>query len=106
MRKRWVATIDYPLYCRLHQAVLQRFGVDIDRLPEHALNDLKKLYMEGLSMNYHDIYFHLPQLKNIPINLEAAKRIRQESEETTISSKPTKSFQTSNKASLPPKKGH
>lgn len=106
MRKRWVATIDYPLYCRLHQAVLQRFGVDIDQLPEHVLNDLKKFYMEGLSMNYHDIYFHLPQLKNTPINLEAAKRIRQDSEETTISTKPTKHFKTSNKTSLASKIGH
>jgi hypothetical protein len=104
MRKRWIATIDYPLYSRLHQAVLQRLGVDIDSLPEHALNDLKKFYMEGLSMNYHNIYFHLPQLKNIPINLEAGKRIRQESEETTISTKPTKNFKTSNKASIPSKK--
>lgn len=104
MRKSWVAIIDYPLYYHLHQAVLQQFGVDIDRLPENALNDLKKFYMESLSMNYHDIYFHLPQLKNMPIDLEATKRIRQESEETTISTKPIKHFKTSNKASLPSKK--
>ena len=41
------------------------FQVNIERIPESAVSDLKKFYIDQLRMGYHDVYLHLPQLKQI-----------------------------------------
>jgi hypothetical protein len=63
MRKYWIRTINYQIYCQIHQNILQSCRVDLERIPDRAVNDLKKFYIEQLNMSYNDVYFHIPQLK-------------------------------------------
>jgi len=65
MRKYWVGKLNKDLYRQLHQLVMRYFQVDIERIPESAVSDLKKFYIERLHMSYHDVYLQLPQLKHI-----------------------------------------
>ena len=65
MRKYWMGKLNKDVYWQLHQLVMRYFQVDIERIPESAVSDLKKFYIERLHMSYHDVYLHLPQLKYI-----------------------------------------
>lgn len=65
MRKYWVGKLNKDLYRQLHQLVMRYFQVDIESIPEDAVSDLKKFYIERLHMSYHDVYLQLPQLKHI-----------------------------------------
>jgi hypothetical protein len=49
----------------MHEIVLRYFGVDIELIPEYALQDLRKFYLEHLKMNLNDVYYYLPQLKSL-----------------------------------------